>query len=64
MMGPAACKTRWLEILASFERKYDALIAHPDFNEEIGLVPTVSRPAYPQLDPVKQKRRSVEGINS
>jgi hypothetical protein len=39
MAVPTACETRWTNILASFERHRDAIIAgHPDAKEEIGLV--------------------------
>jgi hypothetical protein len=64
MAGQTAGETRWAEILVYFERKHDALIAHTDFNEVIRLVPTVSRAAYPHLDPVIRNRCGVEGINS
>jgi hypothetical protein len=38
---PTAYETRWTNILASFERHRDAIIAgHPDANEEIGRVHT------------------------
>jgi hypothetical protein len=41
MAVPTACETRWTNILASFERHCDAIIAgHPDAKEEIGLVHT------------------------
>jgi hypothetical protein len=39
MAVPTACETRWTNILASFERHRDAIIAgHPDAKEETGLV--------------------------
>jgi hypothetical protein len=41
MAVPTAGETRWTNILASFERHRDAIIAgHPDVNEEIRLVHT------------------------
>jgi hypothetical protein len=41
MAGPTVCETRWTEILASFGRHRDALIAVlPDADEETGLVYT------------------------
>jgi hypothetical protein len=39
MAGPTVCEKRWAEILASFERQHDDLLAsHPDFKEDLGLI--------------------------
>jgi hypothetical protein len=41
MAVPTACETRWTNILSSFERHCDAIIAgHPDAKQEIELVYT------------------------
>jgi hypothetical protein len=35
----SVCEKRWAEILASFERQHDDLLAsHPDCKEELGLI--------------------------
>jgi hypothetical protein len=42
MTGPTVCGTRWDEIISSFERKHDELLAgHPDCSEELALLKTV-----------------------
>jgi hypothetical protein len=41
MAGPTACEALWKEVLASFARQQEELIAdHPDAKEEIELVHT------------------------
>jgi hypothetical protein len=43
MAGPTVCEARWTEILATFGRHRDALIAvPPDADEKTGLVYTVA----------------------
>jgi hypothetical protein len=41
MTGPTVCETRWAEIISSFERKHDELLAgHQDCSEELALLRT------------------------
>jgi hypothetical protein len=65
MRGPTVCETRWAEIISSFERKHDELLAgHPDCSEDLALLrywPTNDRPAYPYFTPSEWKQLGMEG---
>jgi hypothetical protein len=39
MVGPTVCEKQWAEILVSFERQHEDLLAsHPDCKEDLGLI--------------------------